>query len=223
MFSIACKSPLSRTPEHNKAQHAMGYYTSHRKSSSHWTAEAYLAFGIGLARRVSRTERRSSYAERRSSYAERRSSRSKSRRTSRSSPSSSSSRRDKPAASPSFYKSKPAKSYPCYHRIVTPEPSYQYQDRDFSLHEFCVASDATYARLAARLERLHRHEDDVGVYVRERGDRSGLERVAESLREEVEILEEILEDMRRKIDEGEGGWDGSGKAFLVGGRWATFL
>lgn len=91
------------------------------------------------------------------------------------------------------------------------------------MHEFCVASDATYARLAARLERLRGHEEDVEGWVRETGGRSGLGRVADGLREEVESLEGILEDMRRKIDEGEGGWDGSGKAFLVGGRWATCL
>jgi hypothetical protein len=154
----------------------MGHYTSHRKSSFHWTAEAYLAFGIGLARRVSHAERRasyaercSSYAERRSSHAERRPSRSKSRRTSNSAPSSSP-YKPKRASSPLPHRSKPAKSHPCYHRIVTPEPTYYHQNRDrsYSLHEFCVASDATYARLAAR-------------------------------------------------------WDGSGEAFLVGGRWATFL
>jgi hypothetical protein len=63
-------------------------------------------------------------------------------------------------------------------------------------------------------------EEDVAAYARERG---GMGRVTEVLGDEVESLEEILEVMRRKIDEGEGGWDGSGKAFLVGGRWATFL
>ena len=83
--------------------------------------------------------------------------------------------------------------------------------------------DATNARLAARLERLRGYEEDVAAYVRERGDRSGMGRVVEDLREEIERLEEILEGIKRKIAESEGGWDGSGNAFLVGGRWATFL
>ena len=89
------------------------------------------------------------------------------------------------------------------------------------MHDFCVASDATYARLAARLERLREYEGDVAAYVREDGDR--MIRVAEGLREEAGRLEEILEGMRRKIGEGESGWDGDRKAFFVGGRWATFL
>jgi hypothetical protein len=70
---------------------------------------------------------------------------------------------------------------------------------------------------------LRGYEEDVEGWVRETGDRSGLGRVAVGLREEIDNLEEILEDMRRKIDESEGGWDGSGKVFLMGGRWATFL
>lgn len=211
-FSVTHNPSFSNRSQHSTVQHIMGYYTSHRKSSFHWTAEAYLAFGIGLARRVS-------HAERRSSYAERRSSRRKSRRTCTSSPSS---RKPKRTSSPSPHRSKSARSsYPCYHRIVTPEPTYSHHDRDYSFHEFCVASNATYARLAARLERLRGFEEDVAAYVRERDDRIG--RVADGLREEVGSLEETLEAMRRKIDEGEGGWDGSGKAFLVGGRWATFL
>jgi len=48
-------------------------------------------------------------------------------------------------------------------------------------------------------------------------------RVAEALRGEAGRLEETLQEMRRKIEEGEGGWDGGGEVFLVGGRWATFL
>lgn len=67
------------------------------------------------------------------------------------------------------------------------------------------------------------HEEDVAAYVRERGDKSGLRRVAEGLSEEVRRLEGVLEGMRRVIEVGEGGWDASEKAFLVGGRWATFL
>lgn len=59
--------------------------------------------------------------------------------------------------------------------------------------------------------------------MRERGDSSGMGRVAEALRGEAGRLEETLEEMRRKIEEGEGGWDGGGEVFLVGGRWATFL
>ena len=59
--------------------------------------------------------------------------------------------------------------------------------------------------------------------MRERGDRSGLGRVAECLREDVGRLEGVLEGMRRVIEEGEGGWDGSGMVGLVGGRWAAFL
>ena len=214
--TTAYNPPLSRNPQQNTVHHIMGYHnTTRRKSSFHFTAEAYLAFGIGLARRVSRTERRSSYAETRSS---------KSKSTSsNTSSSSSSSRNTKRASSPSRRPSKPAKSYPCYHRIVTPEPSPQYQHQTDSLHNFCLASDATYARLTARLERLHEHEEDVTAYVRDMGVRSGLGRVAEGLREEVGRLEEVLGGMRRKIEEGEGGWDGSGEAFLVGGRWATFL
>lgn len=188
----------------------MGNHTTRRKSSFHWTAEAYLGFGIGFARRVS-------YAERRSS---------KSKTTSRSSPSASSSHKTK-STSTIFpqHKSKPAKSYPCYYQTVTPEPAhshqYQYQS-SHSFHDFCVASDATYARLAARLEHLRGYEEGVAACVRERGDGSGLGRVVEGMREEVGRLEEILEGMRQKIDESDGGWDGSGKAFLVGGRWATF-
>ena len=192
----------------------MGNHTTRRKSSFHWTAEAYLGFGIGIARRVS-------YAERRSSYAERRRSKSRSRSTSRRSPSAYSSHQSKPSSSHFRRQSKPTKSFPCYHRIVTPEPSHQYEYRSQSLHDFCVASDVTYARLAARLERLRGYEEHVAAYVRENGDR--MARVAEGLTEEAGRLEEILEGMRRKIDEGESGWDGDGKAFLVGGRWATFL
>ena len=190
----------------------MGNHTTRRRSSFHWTAEAYLGFGIGIARRVS-------YAERRSSYAERQGSTSKSKSTSRRSPSAFSSHQSKPSSSSFRRQSKSATSHPCYHRIVTPEPSHQYTSH--SLHDFCVASDATYARLAARLERLREYEGDVAAYVREDGDR--MIRVAEGLREEAGRLEEILEGMRRKIDEGESGWDGDGKAFFVGGRWATFL
>lgn len=194
----------------------MGHHnTTRRKSSFHFTAEAYLAFGIGLARRVSHTERRSTYAEIRSSKSKSRSSNTTS--------SSSSSHKTKRASSPSRHQSKPAKSYPCYHRIVTPEPSPHYQYQTDSLHNFCIASDATYARLAARLERLRENEEDVAAFVREVGDRSGLRRVAEGLSEDVERLEEILQAMRRKIEEGEGEWDGSGNVFLIGGRWATFL
>lgn len=188
----------------------MGYQSTRSKSSFHWTAEAYLGFGLGIARRVS-------YAERRSSHAERRASKSKSRRTSISL------HKGRHTSSQSSHKSKPAKSYPCYHRIVTPEPGHQHDYRSHSFHDFCVASDATYARLAARLERLRGHQEAVATYVRERGDRAGLERVAEGWREEIGRLEEILEGMRRKIEEGESGRDGSGKAFLVGGRWVTFL
>ena len=213
------------TTQHSTKPIIMGYHnTTRRKSSFHWTAEAYLAFGIGLARRVSRSERRSSYAERRSSKS-RSSHRYSNSNSNSNSNRSSSSHRTKRASSPSHHESKPAKSYPCYHRIITPEPSAQsqYQPHTGSLHNFCLASDATYARLAARLERLCEHEEDVTSYVRDMGDRSGLGRVAEGLREEVGRLEEILEGMRRKIEEGQGGWDGSGKAFLVGGRWATFL
>lgn len=192
----------------------MGYHnTTRRNSSFHWTAEAYLAFGIGLARRVSRTERRYSYAERRSSHAERWSSKSKRTTTS--------------SSSSSHHKNKPTKQYPCYHSIVTshPEPSHQHHHhlQDQSFHNFCVASDATYARIAARLERLRGHGEDVAAYVRERGDRSDLRRVVEGLREEVGRLKGVLEGMRRVIEEGEDGWDASEKAFLVGGRWATFL
>lgn len=214
--SIAYNSPLSK--RHNTAQHAMGNRTTRRKSNFHWTAEAYLGFGIGIARRVSYAQRRSSRAERESS---------KSKNTSRSSPSSSSSHKTKRnSTSSSQHKSKPAKSHSCYHHIVTPEPTYSHQHQyqsSHTFHDFCVASDATYARLAARLERLRGCEGDVAAHVRERGDSSGMGRVAEALRGEVGRLEETLDEMRRKIEEGEGGWDGSGKAFLVGGRWATFL
>lgn len=209
-------------PTHHSAkdtiQHIMANHTTRRKSSFHWTAAAYLGFGIGFARRVSYAERRSLCAERRSS---------KSKNTSRFSPSASSSHKTKSNnTSSSQLKSKPAKSYPCYYQTVPPEHAhshqYQYQS-SHTFHDFCVASDATYARLAARLERLRGYEEDVAACVRNRGDMSGLRWVAEGLREEIGRLEEILEAMRRKIDEGEGEWDGNGRAFLVGGRWPTFL
>ena len=98
--------------------------------------------------------------------------------------------------------------------------------------------DATNARLAARLERLRGYEEDVAAYVRERGDRSGMGRVAEDLREEIERLEEIVEGIRRKIEEGEDGWDGDHQAAggtsppagasgftpsVEGGRWKRLL
>lgn len=215
--SIAYNSPLSKRSQHS-TKHIMGNHTARRKSSFHWTAEAYLGFGIGFARRVSYAERRSSYAERRSS---------KSKRTSGSSPSASLSHKTKRnSTSSSQHKSKPAKSYPCYYQTVTPEHahSHQYQYRSsHTFHGFCVASDATYARLAARLELLRTYEEDIAACVRARGESSRMGRVAEGLREDIGTLEEILEGMRRKIDEGEGEWGGNGKAFVVGGRWATFL
>jgi hypothetical protein len=70
------------------------------------------------------------------------------------------------------------------------------------------------------LESLRSCEEDAAAYGRDMG---GMGMVAEVLRNEVESLEEILEDMRRKIDEGEGEWVGSERVYLVGGRWATFL
>lgn len=112
-------------------------------------------------------------------------------------------------------KSKPAAvTYPCYHRIVVPEPCYH------SLHNYCFATDATYASLSDRLNRVREHKDDLAEYERERGERKGMGRALAFLREDVERLEDILEEMREKL--GNGG-SGSGKVFLVGGRWATFL
>jgi hypothetical protein len=68
------------------------------------------------------------------------------------------------------------------------------------------------------------HKAAVAFYVRERSGSGVLEQVLDFLRDEVGRLERVMEGMRRKIEEGGGGaWDGSGKAFLVGGRWAAFL
>ena len=175
----------------------MGYYTTtRRKSSFHWAAEAYLAFGIGLARRVSHSERRYSYSERRSSHAERRTSKSKSKSKSFNTSTSSQHKAKRisisPPSSTHQYKKNHAKSYPCYHRIVNPNPDPepspypQHRYETHSFHDFCVASDATYASLASRLKRLRGHEEDVAAYVRERGDRSGLGTVAEGLGEDIE-------------------------------------
>jgi hypothetical protein len=63
----------------------------------------------------------------------------------------------------------------------------------------------------------------VAFYVRERRGSAVLGQVLEFLGDDVGRLERIMEGMRRKIEEGGSGWDASGKAFSVGGRWAAFL
>lgn len=180
-------------PKHHIAtQNIMGY-TTHRRSSVHYTAEATLGIRIGIARRVS-------YAERSSKAS-----------SSSSSSSSHHGNNDKTKTRSSPY---------YHHHTLTPDPSPVYT----SLHAFCIATEATYARLSARLDRLRGHKAAVAFYVKEEG-KKGLGQVLESLRDDVGKLERVLEGMRWKIEKGEDGcgWDGSGKAFLVGGRWATFL
>jgi hypothetical protein len=61
------------------------------------------------------------------------------------------------------------------------------------------------------------------IYVRERRGSTVLGQVLEFLGDDVGKLERIMEGMKRKIEEGDCGWDSSGKAFLFGGRWAAFL
>jgi Ni,Fe-hydrogenase III large subunit len=93
------------------------------------------------------------------------------------------------------------------------------------LHDFCVATDATYARLSIHLERLRGQKEDVAAYLRATGYSIGLEQVLGFLQEDIGRLEGILEGMREMIGECEDGGrcNGDGKAFLIGGRWATFL
>jgi hypothetical protein len=67
--------------------------------------------------------------------------------------------------------------------------------------------------------------DDVATFAREKGDGRSMVPIYESLREDMGRLERVLGGMREMIGEGGsgGGRDGDGKAFLVGGRWATLL
>jgi hypothetical protein len=162
----------------------MGYHTTRRRSSFHWTASAYLGFGIGLARCVSYAERRSSksvstsFSSRRNQHGPSHAKRRPSRSTSSSDPS---------------HWNKAAPSYPYYHRVVVPEPEPESEPFDHTLHAFCVVTDATYARLSARLEALRGHRDDVAARIRGTGDIRGMGRVLESLREDVGRLDRTLD------------------------------
>lgn len=169
----------------------MGYYTTRRRSSIHFTAEATLGFRVGIS------SRRISHAE----------------------------RVDKPNPAPSKRnltsgKAKPATTHPCYHRIVVPEP---YHSADNSFHAFCVAIDATYARLSERLDRRREHKAALTMHMRAHGESEDLMEMLKSLQNDAVRLEGVLQGMRRKIEEGEGEWNGKGEVFLVGWRWATFL
>lgn len=111
-------------------------------------------------------------------------------------------------------------AHPCYHRIVVPEP---YHSTDTSFHAFCVAIDATYARLSERLDRRREHKAALTLHMRAHGESEDLMEMLKSLQNEAGRLEGVLQGMRRKIEECEGEWKGKGEVFLVGGRWATFL
>lgn len=111
-------------------------------------------------------------------------------------------------------------THPCYHRVVVPERSLV---ADTSFHAFCVAIDATYARLSERLDRRHEHKAALKLYMRAHGESGDLGEMLKSLQNDVMRLEGVLLGMRRRIEEGEGEWKGKGDVFLVGGRWATFL
>jgi hypothetical protein len=159
-------------------------YTSQRRSSVQFTAEATMGVSIRIARRKSHAGR-----------------------TIR-------------PSSTSHWNNRNHTVYPHYNRIVVREsssPAYA------SLHALCVARDATYARLSARLDRMRGYKAAVAFYVRERRGSAVLGQVLEFLGDDVGRLERIMEGMRRKIEEGGSGWDASGKAFSVGGRWAAFL
>jgi hypothetical protein len=160
-------------------------YTSQRRSSVQFSAEATIGVRIRLARRESHAAERTV----------------------------------KPSST-SHWTNKNQTTYPHYKRIVVREPS---SPAYASLHALCVANDATYARLSARLDRMRGHKAAIAFYVRERSGSKVLEQVLDFLGNDVGRLERVLEGMRRKIEEGGGAWDGSGKAFLVGGRWAAFL
>jgi hypothetical protein len=160
-------------------------YTSHRRTSVQFSAEATIGVRIRLARRESHAAERTI----------------------------------KPSST-SHWNDRNHTIYPHYKRIVVREPS---SPAYASVHAFCVANDTTYARLSARLDRMRGHKAAVAFYVRERSGSKVLEQVLDFLGDDVSNLERIMEGMRRKIEEGGGAWDGSGKAFLVGGRWAAFL
>jgi hypothetical protein len=73
------------------------------------------------------------------------------------------------------------------------------------------------------LERMRGYKAAVAFHVRERRGSAVLGQVLEFLGDDVGRLERIMEGMRRKIEEGGSERDVSGRAFLIGGRWAAFL
>lgn len=196
----------------------MVYYHNRRRSSIHVVAEASLGFRVGISARHSSDEKRSSET----------SSRSKQRKIND---------KIKAPTHPCYLrivapepphlaltndKAKNPPSAHVHHRIVLPEPSPS-DDRYTTLHAFCLATDVTYARLSERLERLRNQEADLKLRLRAHGGSNASWESWELIQNDVSKLEQTLKDMRQKIEEQRGEWDGKGDVFMVGGRWAAFL
>lgn len=192
--------PIRPSPIESKPKKDIMPYDTRRRSTLHMTAEATLGFkmDIGIARRISHTQRPERFPP--APYYK--------------------TIIRKPSATNSNHNHHHHHYNTRRFSIFTPhEPSYT------SLHAYCLSTDASYARLSDRLDRLRGYRAATAYCAGgKKGRASGLEGVLVFLQERVGKLERTLEGMRERIGSGrEDGWDGSGRPFRVGGRWVEFL